>query len=467
MTPSTRFSGGGGGTTTPRAASLVVAASNSIDNTGADYVCDGTADNVEIQAAIDALGDIGGKIQLLEGTYTLAADITLDDKIEIAGFGAGNTILDFANGAFGIVWGAISDACMRDLKIYRSADTSGCIAMTSSTRPRLIGVEIEAGTTVTVNGITASSLVDFWFDRCYIHGFTSATAYGINFGATTPGTVINCRFESNYRGIYLNNTSQSNIIGCRFSVQNAVDAYGMRIKDYGMVKHCHFTHGSRVALQLDGEQNQIIGNYFTGTGYGIQTIGAHDNVGIIHDNIFIGSDILLGVATKGLSIKNNGFGSNSTINLNNSETIDVEGNYSLNVSAPATTIENTRKILTAKNTSGGALAVGDVVTLKAVAAGNEVTTTTAQGDDLVFGMATEAADNDAYLRVLVQGKTVNLKVDGTTDIAVGDFLGTFTTAGVAMKAASGDMAFAIALEAYTSDDSAGVIDALLVTPRKI
>ncbi|MDD5065227.1 MAG: hypothetical protein PHQ35_10785 [Phycisphaerae bacterium] len=64
------------------------------------------------------------------------------------------------------------------------------------------------------------------------------------------------------------------------------------------------------------------------------------------------------------------------------------------------------------------------------------------------------------------GKTTLLKVDGTTDIAIGDFIGTFTTAGIGMKCSAGDMAIAIALEAYTTDDSAGVIDALLITPRK-
>lgn len=125
------------------------------------------------------------------------------------------------------------------------------------------------------------------------------------------------------------------------------------------------------------------------------------------------------------------------------------------------------KSIYAKNTSGGSLAIGDVVTLKAVAAGNEVTTTTTQGDDLVYGMATATIANDAFGYVQVLGKTTSLKVDGTTDIAIGDFLGTFTTAKIAAKAGAGDMAFAIALEAYTTNDSAGVIDALLITPRKI
>ncbi len=120
-----------------------------------------------------------------------------------------------------------------------------------------------------------------------------------------------------------------------------------------------------------------------------------------------------------------------------------------------------------KNTSGGDLVAGNIVTLKAVAGGNEITTTTTQGDDLVFGMLAEDIANNGYGMVQTLGKTTLLKVDGTTDIAIGDFIGTFTTAGIGMKCSAGDMAIAIALEAYTTDDSAGVIDALLITPRKI
>jgi hypothetical protein len=119
-----------------------------------------------------------------------------------------------------------------------------------------------------------------------------------------------------------------------------------------------------------------------------------------------------------------------------------------------------------KNTSGGSLAAGDVVVLKAVAAGNEVTTTTTEGDQKVFGMAAETIADTAWGNVQVLGKTTALKVDGTTDIAIGDLIGTFTTAKIGMKAASGKMAFAIALEAYATNDSSGVIDALLISPRQ-
>lgn len=79
-------------------ATMVVASNDAPDSVKmlADYVCDGTADQVEILAAIADLvstGD-GGTIELTEGTYVLAADVILNDNIAIVGRGAGSTILD-------------------------------------------------------------------------------------------------------------------------------------------------------------------------------------------------------------------------------------------------------------------------------------------------------------------------------------------------------------------------------------
>jgi hypothetical protein len=49
------------------------------------YECDGTADNVQIQAAIDALTTSGGKVVLSEGVFNIAATITLKSGVTIEG----------------------------------------------------------------------------------------------------------------------------------------------------------------------------------------------------------------------------------------------------------------------------------------------------------------------------------------------------------------------------------------------
>lgn len=61
-----------------------------------DYLCDGTADQVEINAAINALPESGGEIKLLDGTYTLTGGIIINkDKVSLHGNG-NNTVISRA-----------------------------------------------------------------------------------------------------------------------------------------------------------------------------------------------------------------------------------------------------------------------------------------------------------------------------------------------------------------------------------
>lgn len=153
--------------------------------------------------------------------------------------------------------------------------------------------------------------------------------------------------------------------------------------------------------------------------------------------------------------------------LGQNGSISIEGTHSQAYDNIVDVHYHDKKLEYLKNTSGGALAAGDIVILKSVAAGNEVTTTTTAGDTKVYGMAAEAISDNAFGYIQVHGKTTKLKVDGTTDIAIGDFISAFTTAGIGQKASSGNTAIAIALEAYATNDSNGVIDALIISPRQV
>uniref|UniRef100_A0A6M3J2D2 Putative pectate lyase n=1 Tax=viral metagenome TaxID=1070528 RepID=A0A6M3J2D2_9ZZZZ len=57
-------------------------------------ICDGVADNVEIQAAIDTLPAAGGRVILSEGTFTLAASVDVVDYLTLQGQGGRSSILD-------------------------------------------------------------------------------------------------------------------------------------------------------------------------------------------------------------------------------------------------------------------------------------------------------------------------------------------------------------------------------------
>ena len=66
---------------------LTVAANDAGDASKgrADYVCDGTADDVEIQAAIDALPSGGGRVVLSEGTYIISSTIYVKSFTNLVG----------------------------------------------------------------------------------------------------------------------------------------------------------------------------------------------------------------------------------------------------------------------------------------------------------------------------------------------------------------------------------------------
>lgn len=83
-----------------RTATLVVCASNARNTTQCDYLADGVTDNVEIQAAIDALPAGGGKIVLSEGVFNITDSIRLPSKAAtIEGLGRSVTAIRLADGA--------------------------------------------------------------------------------------------------------------------------------------------------------------------------------------------------------------------------------------------------------------------------------------------------------------------------------------------------------------------------------
>lgn len=72
-----------------RGPTFLVAATGATDarKASADFVCDGTADDVQIQAAIDALPAGGGTVMLTEGTLTVASPVQLKSGTRLIGQG--------------------------------------------------------------------------------------------------------------------------------------------------------------------------------------------------------------------------------------------------------------------------------------------------------------------------------------------------------------------------------------------
>ena len=80
-------------------ATITVYSSTAAHPGNAEYVCDGTADDVEINAAIAALPSSGGSIVLSEGEFSITSPISITRHLSIKGMGRGDTWLKLASGA--------------------------------------------------------------------------------------------------------------------------------------------------------------------------------------------------------------------------------------------------------------------------------------------------------------------------------------------------------------------------------
>jgi len=89
----------GAASTTAKTATYIVAASDSRNKELADFIADGTNDQVQIQQAIDLLPSTGGSVYLMEGTYNIGTStpsvgilISSKNNVTLQGAGAGTVI---------------------------------------------------------------------------------------------------------------------------------------------------------------------------------------------------------------------------------------------------------------------------------------------------------------------------------------------------------------------------------------
>ncbi len=489
----TPVSGGGG--SNPYNADLIVASS------GGDYTTLGEA---------VANATAGQVIYIEPGTYTETADHSSSVAVRVIGtrasivvlgayditFGAGSVVEGFTLNKTnaGYLYNTGEEVVYKNLYINVNVTTAKTI-WAAGANSRIENCHIESGTSAINNQI----YVEGAYSRVSnvtadITSVTNGQAFILALNGVNI-SVVNCNidastYESGGEGIRLQGNGGV-VNGCTVSgFPYPIRLNGTYCSATGNVL---YPNQNGAGIYVTSARNTITGNNIycsTNNIKGIQCSSAGDYTAITgnlmygastvtsgHNGISIDSDADYCVISSNIVFN---FYIGTIVNSNCDNTMVVNNNLSANGTALTDngigTLSrnnfgvasiNEKEVMYMKNTSGASLAAGNVVILKAVAAGNEVTTTTTAGDDLVLGVSLEAPANNSFGAIQTLGKTTTLKVNGTTDIAVGDFLSTYTTAGIAAKASAGDMAFAIALEAYTTDDSSGVIDALIISPRLI
>ena len=418
-----------------------------------------------IQNAIETLraeGN-GGTIFLRAGTHLVEYEITGISQVNIVGAGRDSTILEFNGSATGLSYAGtngneLANFLLRDFTLQNSNNAAG-INIDFADFWTMENVRI---TSCDQDGLNVDHSRDF---RIFNTRADANAGEGFQFtGNATRSSLrfflFNCLADSNTgNGFAFVSTSAThmqffNLANCTAD-SNTTDGFDFTNNSANLNAsffNCIAT-GNTIGFDIASGDCVFIGCFSTGnSGDGFQAgIDGISLIGCFTDDLF---DM---AASETLLL---GCNYNFTTSTDPKDHINLAGvNRVSSFNNIASSTRTEKRIMRMQNTSGATINAGNVVVLKAVTSGDQITTTTTQGDDLVFGMVIAQTANNEWADVLVEGYTIQLTVDGTTDIAVGDLLGTFTTAGIAMKAATGDMAFAMSLENFTTDDSSGVIDA--------
>lgn len=182
--------------------SMVVVGSDYADKVTGDYVCDGVDDQVEIQAAIDALeaNPVKGvkKTLFLVGSFNIT-DTIVDDQIDICGKNCSITCDKWNTGD--VVEGTppksllkVGDCTVQDLSMYyqinaSNTDLEEVFCVLSTQGPKLSNLNI----TGTTWGVTGASISYGEMDNC--------TITSCKMGAKTKtGTIKNCTITASIKG---------------------------------------------------------------------------------------------------------------------------------------------------------------------------------------------------------------------------------------------------------------------------
>jgi len=290
-----------------RGATKVVAAADSLaaSKAQADYVCDGTADEVEIQAAIDALPTGGGKVVLSAGTFVLATMLSIDkSNVILEGQGIA-TILD-ADGAcvgLGLGSGAAHIYCVhiRDLKIANGDAYNIQINKLNQSTIERVYLSGRDGVTDELAHVVHSAQLTY--DNCIFLGFEN---YAIYHTVGNNNTVVNCYF--NEYNAPLDGTCVYVADGVEFNILNSIFEYGYTFIEFAnaasncKVDNCYTEDGNNIDIIVNAGCVKVSNCYMNGTSTATNGVKIGLNVvGVIVENNYF-------VNYTGLAIDFEGYG---------------------------------------------------------------------------------------------------------------------------------------------------------------
>ncbi|TFH57820.1 MAG: hypothetical protein E4G91_10350, partial [Candidatus Zixiibacteriota bacterium] len=253
-----------------------------VGSANADYITDGTADDVQIQAAIDAADTAGGGVVFIQsGTYDITAPIEMKDYVTLEGEGINATDLVLANS-------------VDNHLITSDSGTAGNVWFCTIRNMTLDGNKANNVDGDVVNMLRSHTWV---VEHLQIQ---NASRHGVHMvGTSDPVFCINsivkhCYIsDSDDRGLKIggyapNNHALNNIIGTNTVSVPLVSLENTECTFIG--NHVH--HGAADGIEISSDRNLVIGNF-------VETSGAN---GISLTSAGSGTRV------EGNSITNSGFG---------------------------------------------------------------------------------------------------------------------------------------------------------------
>lgn len=256
------------------AGTLVVAPATS--GFAADYYTDGTTDQVEIQAALDAVYALGGGTVLLKaGTYTCSASIRMQSNCRLLGEGWA-TVIKMADGAWpserSLIesWGALDATTLTENIIVSNFAIDGNDANVTGTDPR-DGIEFR----LTAYGI---------MENIYVYNHVDSPLV-LNGPDTHHCIIRNCVIDTcNDIGIYVSGSPDNLIEG---NIVRNTNSYGIRNVNSGAGRNAYINNylenvglsGVNGMQILNGDLCRVIGNMVRAAGlHGINSQSAYTTI---------------------------------------------------------------------------------------------------------------------------------------------------------------------------------------------
>ena len=288
----------------------IVGASDSVSQVAGDYdyLCDGTDDDVQIQAAIDALPASGGRVILMEGNFLLGTTVIISKSgVTIEGQGKG-TIVKLKNAGnvnmFNLGHATNTYTGINFLNIYFDGNAAN---------QTTAGSIIDNGNTLAV-ATTYLTLKNCYFvdpfdwsvidsgdygliDGCFgIGGLGTADGVVLAQQGNNGGIITNSQFTTTLTGVQL--ALGDNINNCTFVLP---DSFNTTVMSCSVALNNTIAGGNTLGASFVGinAYKQSIGNYIFGNG------GAADiaSVGILAGYVTEGNYIFqVGI---GISIESN------------------------------------------------------------------------------------------------------------------------------------------------------------------